>query len=102
MDIRIATLSELPEGRGTAVNAGEHRLVIFRIGAHAYALDNSCPHAGAPLHLGRVREREITCARHGWVFDIVTGESIPHNPAFNASSYPVKIVNGEVFVELPP
>ncbi len=37
------------------------------------AVDNICPHAGAPLSDGRVSGNRLRCARHGYIFDLETG-----------------------------
>ena len=84
-----------------SVQAGGQAVVLFRLGSRVYALRDCCPHAGAPLSLGRVCGTALTCARHGWVFDVTTGESIPHNPPFDVPMYPVTIEGETVFLDLP-
>src|SRR3989338_4022964 len=101
MRIRVATFAELPEGKGRAVDVDGHSVALFRVGPSVYALRNRCSHAGAPLSIGHLRGRELTCAWHGWVFDVTTGESIPSNPPFDVPSYPLTIAGGEVYVEVP-
>jgi phenylpropionate dioxygenase-like ring-hydroxylating dioxygenase large terminal subunit len=34
-----------------------------------FALRDTCPHRGVPLHYGRVVEDGVACAYHGWRFD---------------------------------
>ena len=46
------------------------RLVLYRgPGGQAVALEDWCPHRGAPLSLGRVEEGKLICGYHGLVFD---------------------------------
>ena len=97
----VAKLADVPEGQGTAVEAAGYSVVLFRIGPHVHALRNRCPHAGAPLSIGRLRGRELTCAWHGWAFDVTTGESFPRNPPFDITTYPVTIEAGDIWLELP-
>jgi phenylpropionate dioxygenase-like ring-hydroxylating dioxygenase large terminal subunit len=44
------------------------------------ALDNTCPHRGAPLSLGRVHGGRIYCAYHSWNFDRDGGGKCPSQP----------------------
>jgi 3-phenylpropionate/trans-cinnamate dioxygenase ferredoxin subunit len=73
---------------------------------------NRCPHHGAPLCLGRVRqrigggpgsytlegERVLRCPWHGWEFDLETGVC-RDEPTMRASVYPAKVVDGRVLLE---
>lgn len=53
------------------------RLVLFREGEKVYALQDRCPHRGVPLSMGR-REWPglITCAYHGWCYDLASGDLV--------------------------
>ncbi len=42
-----------------------HRMVIFRAGGTVSALEDFCPHRGAPLSLGFVRDDTLVCGYHG-------------------------------------
>jgi phenylpropionate dioxygenase-like ring-hydroxylating dioxygenase large terminal subunit len=57
------------------------RLVLFRdaYGAVA-ALDDTCPHRGAPLSRGRVHEGRIYCSYHAWNFDRDGAGKCPSQP----------------------
>ncbi|MEO1656633.1 MAG: Rieske 2Fe-2S domain-containing protein [Pseudomonadota bacterium] len=68
-----------PRMRGVAIaNAIGHRpvrivlegepVVLFRTAGQLTALADKCPHRGAPLSLGRVRNGGIVCPYHGWQF----------------------------------
>jgi len=55
-------IAERPLGRTIC---GE-RVVLYRgAGGRAYAAEDFCPHRGAPLSLGFVREGELVCGYHG-------------------------------------
>ena len=44
-------------------------LVVFRgPGGRAGVLTDRCPHRNAPLSIGRVRDKGLECAYHGWCF----------------------------------
>jgi nitrite reductase/ring-hydroxylating ferredoxin subunit len=58
---------ELPDGNEVAV---------FNVDGEFYAIDNSCPHKGAPLSEGQICGHIVECALHGWQFDVRTGECL--------------------------
>ena len=70
---RVASLVDVPDGGCLAVDLDGRPLVLVRHGERVRALDNCCPHAGAPLSEGFVEEDRIVCAWHGWSFDVETG-----------------------------
>lgn len=45
------------------------RLVVFRTASGLGALDDACPHRGAPLSQGRVEGDAVVCPYHGWRWD---------------------------------
>lgn len=48
----------------------EMRLTLYRNAAHeVVALRDRCPHLGASLSLGQVRDGCVSCPFHGWTFD---------------------------------
>lgn len=97
----VAQLADLPAHKGTSVEVAGLRIALFRQGARVYALRDRCPHAGAPLSIGRLRGQELTCAWHGWTFDVTTGDSLPRNPPFDITTYPVTIAGQDVWLEIP-
>jgi len=69
----VATLSELPEGRPVAAQAGQLAVVLYRDGAQVHALADRCAHLAGPLHEGAVSDGAVTCPWHGSRFDLATG-----------------------------
>ncbi|HSE31780.1 MAG TPA: Rieske 2Fe-2S domain-containing protein [Pyrinomonadaceae bacterium] len=55
---------------------GGHEVAVFNIDGEYYAIDNFCPHKGAPLSEGTLCGHIIECALHGWQFDVRTGECL--------------------------
>ncbi len=53
--------------RGIVLNGTP--LVLFRANRDIQVLSDRCPHRGAPLSKGSVKEGCITCPYHGWRFD---------------------------------
>jgi phenylpropionate dioxygenase-like ring-hydroxylating dioxygenase large terminal subunit len=51
------------------------KIVLVRDRGTAYALKDRCPHRGVPLSEGNQQfPGTISCAYHGWTFDLETGE----------------------------
>jgi phenylpropionate dioxygenase-like ring-hydroxylating dioxygenase large terminal subunit len=94
------------------------KVFIMRDKGKAYALKDRCPHRGVPLSYGNVEAPgTITCAYHGWTYDIKTGDLVavltdgPDSPIVQkrnvcVPTYPVEERGGIVFVyvgdEAPP
>ncbi len=50
-------------------------IVLIRDGGRIFALDDRCPHRHIPLSMGRQEfPGTVSCAYHGWTFDLATGE----------------------------
>ncbi|RYP39503.1 hypothetical protein DL768_010710 [Monosporascus sp. mg162] len=60
------------------------QVLVFRYKGKFYAVDNRCPHSSYPLSNGTPFDIEdfgivwssgLTCPKHGWSFDLVTGHA---------------------------
>ena len=99
--IPVLKTSELPTEGFKAVEANGRSVLISCFNHHAAAWLDRCPHAGAPLRIGKLRGTELKCAWHGWTFDLSTGECVPDNPAFKLTPIALKLEGDQVFVQLP-
>ncbi|MBI4356027.1 MAG: Rieske (2Fe-2S) protein [Candidatus Omnitrophica bacterium] len=100
--LHAGAAAALAPGTWKVVVANGVPIVVLNCEGTWYAFLDRCPHAAAPLSLGRLRGDELTCARHGWSFDVTTGASIPNNPAFGLKQFPVVVDGGELFIVLGP
>ncbi len=100
MDIEIALLNDLPDGRGIRVEVEGERIALFRIGGSVHAIGDLCSHAEASLADGEVFDGEVECPRHGSPFDLSTGEpgSLPATTAVPV--YPTAVRNGIVYLTI--
>lgn len=55
---------------------GGDEVAVFNVDGEYYAIDNFCPHKGAPLSEGLLCGHIIECSLHGWQFDVRTGECL--------------------------
>lgn len=72
----VGRARELPPGLSRSVRVGGRRIGLFNDAGNLYAVDEPCPHMGADLSNGELRDGTLTCAWHGWCFDIRTGRGI--------------------------
>ena len=55
---------------------GGDEVAVFNIDGEYYAIENFCPHKGAPLSEGLLCGHIVECSLHGWQFDVRTGECL--------------------------
>jgi nitrite reductase/ring-hydroxylating ferredoxin subunit len=99
--IDAGSIAELPRGRARAIDAYGRRIAIFHTARGFFALDNSCPHRGGPLHEGDVIGDEIVCPWHLWGFDLVTGHCAG-NPEVAVATHEVRIDGDRILVKVAP
>ena len=96
----VAAEAELFEGAGIAVTPEGRDIAIFKMDDGAYAIDNICTHGHARLCDGFVDGHMVECPFHQALFDIRDG-SVTCGPATDpVKSWPVKIENDRVYLDL--
>jgi len=95
---RVASIEDLPQNGGIAVDVGEKRIALFRYQGEVFALDETCPHRGGPLHEGFLDRGVVLCPWHQWQFDLKTGCS-PVNPLSRVRIYAVRVEGSDVILE---
>jgi precorrin-3B synthase len=95
----VARVEDVPAGEGLAVTVNGIELALFQHGDRIVAIENVCPHAGAPLAQGTMANGIVTCPWHGWTFDACNGCSVQPT-GHTVRSFPVKLDSGRVLVKL--
>ena len=102
--VKLAVLSEIPEGRLVCRSHGSCQVALARVGGEVFAIDDVCTHAGAPLSegdLGREGQYLLTCPWHEAHFDVRTGKVHQDTAwASDTRSYRVELRGDEVWVDL--
>jgi nitrite reductase/ring-hydroxylating ferredoxin subunit len=88
-----------PRNEVTEVACGDRMICIANVNGVISAIDNVCLHHGGPLGQGVVHDGKVVCPWHGWEFDPKTG-SVGFNPEIRVASYPLKIENGQVLIQV--
>ena len=113
-EVFVAELSELAAGERRIISAEGKSIGVFNTGSQIVAVLNICPHAFAPVCLGKFggttlasmpgkfiwgRENEILrCPWHGWEFDLHSGQCLTDRRRLKR--FPVVVREGGVFVEV--
>ncbi|HEV2915239.1 MAG TPA: non-heme iron oxygenase ferredoxin subunit [Pyrinomonadaceae bacterium] len=92
--VTVGRVEDVPEGRGATVELKDGtELALYHIEGEFHAIENFCPHKGAPLADGHLCGHTVECDWHGWRFDVRTGQCLnrPHSPV---ETYEVLIEDG--------
>ncbi len=98
--VDVGAIDELKFDPGAPVRIGSTWLAVFRLGAGFTAIDNLCPHAGAPLCDGTRMDDKIICYLHCWEFDLRTG-ACDVGGEWNVRTYTTREREGRLEVEWP-
>jgi nitrite reductase (NADH) small subunit len=125
----VAQVGEIAPGGRKIVTIGRLQVGVFNVAGEIKAYRNACPHAGAPVCVGRISGTSqpsrvyeyiygsegciLRCPWHGWEFDLRTGEhlvdpetrlkAVPVEAASSErlDSFPVDQTEGTLYVLLP-
>jgi nitrite reductase/ring-hydroxylating ferredoxin subunit/uncharacterized membrane protein len=85
---------ELAEGTPTKAMMGTQPLLLVRDGATVHALHDTCAHAGAPLHEGRLVDGCIECPWHQSRYRLRDGRHVQGPTTFDQPRYEVRSAEG--------
>jgi ferredoxin-nitrite reductase len=92
-------LDDLGDGAGTSLVVDGVDVAVFRRDGCLYALQNGCPHEGAPLASGVLEGDEVVCPLHGYRFNVKTG-ACSTDPTLRARTYRLVTREGRVTVDV--
>lgn len=74
---------------------------VYRMtGDEVFCSDGLCTHEAIHLSEGMVMDYEIECPKHSGIFDIRTGEAKRLPACVNLRTYPARVTNGRVEIEI--
>ena len=113
-EVFVAALDEIAAGERRIIIAEDKSIGVFNTGSQIVAVLNICPHAFAPVCLGKLggttlpskpgqfiwgQENEILrCPWHGWEFDLHNGECLTDRRRLRR--FPVVIRDDRIYVEV--
>ncbi|MDX6712174.1 MAG: hypothetical protein QOH96_3190 [Blastocatellia bacterium] len=99
--IAVGAVGDLPAGRSATVELSNgDELALYNVGGQFFAVENFCPHRGAPLADGILCEYTVECILHGWEFDVRTGKCLTTDADIRA--YEVEIEDGQINILIDP
>ena len=113
-EVFVAEVTDLAVGERRLITVEGKSIGVFNIGSRIVAVLNLCPHALAPVCLGKLggttlpskpgefvwgRQNQILrCPWHGWEFDLTSGECLTDRRKLKR--YAVSVREGKVYVEV--
>jgi len=110
----VCAADELPPGARRIVEIDGRSIGVFNVDGDLFAINNACPHRGAPLCEGTIEgtmlpsephsyvyglhNRMIRCPWHGWEIELATGRPRFNDRPGRARVYPVAVQDGQVVV----
>jgi nitrite reductase/ring-hydroxylating ferredoxin subunit len=98
---KVATVQEVPPGQGKQVTVNGRTIALFNVDGKFYAIDDTCPHRGAPLWEGPLEGHEVTCPWHGARFDVTSGAHLCPPARSDVSPYKVQVIGNDVQIDVP-
>lgn len=102
----VCPAAELAPGQRKLVTFGRVEIGVFNVGGEFHAYRNICPHAGAPVCVGKISGTTtpspvyeyhygrdgciLRCPWHGWEFDLKTGQHLV-DPDMRLKKFPVEV-----------
>ena len=75
-------------------------VAVFNVAGEFVACKDECPHQMVSLTGGTLEGTVMTCPGHAWKFDLGrAGKCVAGDEELVLRMYPVKVVEGEVYVE---
>jgi len=75
--------------------------IINRQNGDFYATEVGCKHQGADITQGKIDGHIATCPRHGWKYDLESGECLNHDSP-RLRKFELKIEGNDIKVSLTP
>ena len=101
--IPVCPAAELGPGAMRLVEHEGAKIGVFNCDGSLYAIEDRCSHDDGPLCEGDWDEDRccVVCPRHGSQFELSTGQPISLPATEPVETYPVRVVDGTIVLELP-
>ena len=97
--VKVAATSDVPSGSLKAVDLGQDQIVIANVNGKYYAIGRECNHAQWDLSEGELEGESITCAGHGAIWNLKTGEGSFPMPLTSEQVYDVKVEGSDILLK---
>jgi nitrite reductase/ring-hydroxylating ferredoxin subunit len=87
----VADVKDVPVGKMKHIEIEEKEIMLANSDGKVYALCDRCSHSNAPLSMGALNGKVVTCPMHGARFDVTTGKKVAEPMALDPSKFPEPI-----------
>jgi len=91
---------DLGPGQVKVIQSGRTRLALCNVDGKLFCIDDVCTHDGGSLDQGELDGNEIECPRHGARFDVTSGRATCMPAVLPVKTHPVRVVDGEIQVQV--
>ncbi|MGE4411394.1 MAG: 3-phenylpropionate/cinnamic acid dioxygenase ferredoxin subunit [Sphingobium sp.] len=100
--ITACEVSALADGDALKVEAPGGAIALFNVDGEFYAVDDRCSHGNASMSEGYVEDdATVECPLHAARFCMKTGAALCQPATDPLRTYPVEIVDGTVYIDVP-
>jgi len=89
--IDASDTKDVPPRKMKHVEAEEKEILLANTDGKVYALCDMCSHMNAPLSMGTLNGKVVTCPMHGARFDVTTGKKVGEPMTPDPSKFPEPI-----------
>jgi len=86
--VDISDVKDVPVGKMKYAEIKEKEIMIANSDGRIYALCDRCSHMNAPLSMGTLNGKVVTCPMHGARFDVTSGKKVGEPMAADPSKFP--------------
>lgn len=97
---KIAEIKDFLKNQMQVFDMKGQEILVINVEGKFYAFENRCPHMGYPLFFGSLEGDVLTCGFHRAKFNVRTGKSIGPVTSEPLKTFPVKIQNSSIFIEV--
>jgi len=98
----VAKVGDIPDGEARAYEVDGVMVAVFHVGGEYTAMDDSCPHQGAPLSEGYIEGDCVTCPWHAWRFSVKDGSWLDNRKSkLKVEMYEVRVEGDTIQVRVP-
>lgn len=95
----VARLDEVPAMGKKLIQIAGQEILLVNLKGTIYAVENECPHQGAPMSGALLKDTYLSCPRHGYRFELKDGSCKEH-PECQLKTWPVRVEDNEIIVDL--
>ncbi len=98
--VKIAETKDFSKNQMQVFNLKGREILLIKLDGKFHAFDNRCPHMGYPLFFGSLEGDTLICGFHSAKFNVKTGKSLGSVTSEPLKTFPVKIQNSSIFIEI--